>query len=624
MESLLKYPVILASGYLGTLLVAWGWIRVAGAFGFIDEPGHRKKHEKAVPTAGGIALFAGFHLACAAVFLVHWQSFNAILGIDWWFSFLPLSFAVTVLGLLDDRFDLRASVKLAGQVLLAGAAYAAGYRLQNILGAQLPMWLDLLFTLVWFLALMNSFNLIDGMDGLAAGIALIAAIGIGTSLLFRKSPGDVLLFVGLAGTCLGFLRYNYYPARLFMGDAGSLFIGFTLAALTISTQTKGPAIAVMGVPLLALGVPLFDTIMAVWRRTVRRVLKTAPGENVIKGVATADADHLHHRLLKKGFSTHQVSLLLYGATIMLVVIGVLSSIFHNRSLGLIGLAIVLASYTIFRHVAWIELRDTGEMIVRGLAQPVRRNLSLIGYIVADIGILNMAWLIASALMMAAADVYDLLLLKRLWLSEAPVFTAVPFIMLIIFKAYSRTWSMAGIPEYFGLGVAVVGGAVSAVCVDYVLDPRPADLWYIIAQSVLMYSIAVSGIVGLRVFFRAVPEFMRQVRLKPSNATRRALIWSGGTELTRFLRYWTDGNNREDVSFAGIITEDRALKNHCVTGLKVLGIPDDIEIIINRYNIDTVYVTETKDSPEQHQLLDLAREKGLQVYRWHSQEELLTH
>lgn len=623
LEQFLKYPAVLASSLVGALVISWCWLHIAERLGFVDHPDSRKKHARAVPSAGGVALFAGFHLACAVIFLYPWRTFAGILDADWWFRFLPLSLGVTLLGLADDRFDLAPVIKLVGQILLSVVTYALGFRLQNILGFELAAWLDFTLTLFWFVSIMNAFNLIDGMDGLAAGIALIAATGIGVSLVFRRSPGDVLLFIGFAGACLGFLRYNYYPARLFMGDTGSLFIGFTLASLTISTQTKGSAIAVIGMPLLALGVPLFDTIMAVWRRAVRRVLKTAPGDNVIKGVATADTDHLHHRLLKKGFTTHQVALMLYGATVILVVTGVMSSIFNDRSIGLIGLAAVLASYTIFRHVAWIELRDTGEMIVRGLAQPVRRNLSLLCYILADIGTLNAAWLSAAALMMAADNANDISMLKNKWLFEAPVYVAMPFIMLVFFKAYSRTWSMAGIPEYLGIGFAVLGGGVTATCLDYVMAPRPAEGWYLVTHSVMMYSISVTGIVGLRVFFRAVPESMRQARLQPHDAAHRALIWSRGAELTGFLRYWTAGNNREGLYFAGIVTEDRALKNHCVMGLKVLGTPDDIEALINSQTIDVVYITGTHDSVGEKQLLKMAERKKFHVYHWQSKEELLT-
>ena len=159
------------------------------------------------------------------------------------------------------------------------------------------------------------------VDGLAAGIASIAAVGIGLSLVFRGSPGDVLLFLGLAGACLGFLRYNFHPASVFLGDAGSMFLGFTLAALSISTNSKGPFMAGLGMPLLAVGVPLFDVVLAVWRRTMRRMLSRGAGQGSGPGLDEADADHLHHRLLRKGHGQGQVAGLLYVATAALVAVG---------------------------------------------------------------------------------------------------------------------------------------------------------------------------------------------------------------------------------------------------------------------------------------------------------------
>ena len=277
LEAILKYPAIFLAGMLAALVLTPVWRRFAPRGGFMDRPGGRKVHLRPVPRGGGAAVFVGFHVACAVVFLFPWKPFAGQLSIDWWFRFLPLSAGVVSLGLLDDRFDLKPLVKLLGQVALGAAAYALGFRLQNLFGFSLPGWVDAAATVFWFVALMHAFNLIDGVDGLATGIALIAAGGIGLSLVFRGSPGDVLLFLGFAGACLGFLRYNFYPASVFLGDAGSLFLGFTLAALSISTNSKASFMAGLGVPMLAVGVPLFDTLLAVWRRSMRRILNRAAG-----------------------------------------------------------------------------------------------------------------------------------------------------------------------------------------------------------------------------------------------------------------------------------------------------------------------------------------------------------
>lgn len=208
-EAILKYPAVFLAGLLAALLATPLWRRWGPRWGFLDRPGGRKIHREPVPRAGGIAVFIGFHVACAVVFLAPWKPFEGQLSIEWWFRFLPLSAGVLALGLLDDRLDLRPRTKLLGQVALALSAYALGIRLQNILGYTMPAWVDAAATILWFVALMNAFNLIDGVDGLATGIALIAATGIGLSLVFRCAPGDVLLFLGFVGAGLGFLRYNF-------------------------------------------------------------------------------------------------------------------------------------------------------------------------------------------------------------------------------------------------------------------------------------------------------------------------------------------------------------------------------------------------------------------------------
>ena len=297
LEAILKYPAVFLAGLLAVWALTPLWRRLAPGWGFLDRPGRRKVHREPVPRGGGLAVFAGFHVACAVVFLFPWQPFAGQLSIAWWMRFLPVSAGVVLLGLLDDRLDLKPMVKLAGQVVVAAAAFESGIRLQNILGFAFPEWVDAIATIFWFVALMNAFNLIDGVDGLATGIALIAATGIGLSLVFRGVPGDVLLFLGLAGACLGFLRYNFHPANVFLGDTGSYFLGFTLAALSISTHSKASFMAGIGMPMLAVGVPLFDVVLAVWRRTMRRILSHASGQ-AAPGLDEADAEHLHHRLLR--------------------------------------------------------------------------------------------------------------------------------------------------------------------------------------------------------------------------------------------------------------------------------------------------------------------------------------
>ncbi len=629
LEAILKYPAVFLAGLLAALVVTPLWRRLAPRLGFLDRPGERKIHRQAVPRGGGLALFIGFHVACAIVFLVPWKPFAGQLSIGWWFRFLPLSAGVVALGLLDDRFDLKPLTKLAGQIALAAATYALGIRLQNILGMAMPGWVDFVATLFWFVALMNAFNLIDGLDGLATGIALIAATGIGLSLVFRGEPGDVLLFMGFAGACLGFLRYNYYPANVFLGDTGSLFLGFTLAALSISTNSKASFMAGIGVPMLAVGVPLFDAVLAVWRRTARRLLSRAPGEDEAPGIERADADHLHHRLLKRGRGQHQVAWLLYAATFALVIVGLLASIFNDRALGILVLAFLLAAYTIVRHLADIELRESGKVVLQGLSRPVRRNRTLILYLFGDLLILSLALLAAHYLLQGQDRLSDVWL-KRVWLRAGPLDVFIPFALLLLFRSYSRVWYLARVSEYAATGLAVVLGYAVAFGVRWLGAPDPAGAGHSVIRYFLMAGMAAPAIVMTRAALRMVQDYMPRLLhgvAAPGGAPPvRALVCGAGYRTTLFLREIAFRiRDQVPLEIVGLISEDPAIAGHDVHGIRVLGTCHELPALIRLHRVDTLYLVEPVDEVGLQQIFRLLQQVKLRVIRWDIVEtELSTH
>lgn len=619
LEAILKYPIVFLAGLAPALLLTPLWRRLAPRWGFLDRPGARKIHGETIPRGGGITIFIGFHLACAVVFLVPWAPFAGQLSIGWWLCFLPLSAGVVGLGLLDDRMNLRPLVKLAGQIVLAAAAYACGIRLQNILGLALPGWVDFFATVLWFVALMNAFNLIDGVDGLATGIALIAATGIGLSLIFRGAPGDVLLFMGFAGACLGFLSHNTYPATVFLGDAGSLFLGFTLAALTISTNSKAPFMAGIGVPLLAVGVPLFDTLLAVWRRSMRQLLSRAEANGEGSRIEQADGDHLHHRLLRKGHGQEQVAWLLYAATVVLVAVGLLSSIFHDRALGILVLAFLLAAYTIVRHLAGIELHESGRVVLQGLARPVRRNRTLIFYIAGDLLILNVVLLVVYRLL-DLQDGFVSVPLKTAWLRAAPLDVVLPFMALLLFRSYSRVWYLARVSEYAATGIAVVLGCAAACGLRMLGTPGPAGHAHWALYYLLLAGLAAPAIVFTRAALRVVQDLMQRRPARPDGPAdtvpARALICGAGYRTTLFLRqlvFQTPGQTPVDV--VGIVSEDAAIAGHKVHGVRVLGSFHELPVLVARHGIARLYLVEPVTETALEDLRRLLEKVPVKLIRW---------
>lgn len=262
--------------------------------GAVDEPGERRVNKRPTPRLGGLAIYGGFMLA-----LLFSPGFSEQRP-----GFILAGSLAYALGLLDDLRNLKPGVKLAGQILTAAVLPIYGVSIRNVsnpFGDMIGLgWLAIPVTVFWVVALMNMVNLIDGLDGLAAGVVIVAA----SSLLFlpqcAERPFMVLLCLITIGCAAGFLPYNFHPARTFMGDGGAYFLGLALGYITVAGALKGRAALTLSVPFLALAVPFFDTAIAVLRRWQRR-----------QPIFRADREHLHHRLLILGYNQRQTVIVLY-------------------------------------------------------------------------------------------------------------------------------------------------------------------------------------------------------------------------------------------------------------------------------------------------------------------------
>ncbi|MEB3197929.1 MAG: MraY family glycosyltransferase [Candidatus Sericytochromatia bacterium] len=303
--------------FLVTLLVAWlatdlliPWVtRAAYALGRVDEPDARKVHTVPIPRLGGVAIFLGFVVAVVAIELLVPGPLFPRTG-----PFLGLfvgAALIFLLGIVDDLLPLPARWKLLVQIVAASVAVWLGVRIEvlsNPFGGMfiLPMSVSVGLTVFWLVGITNTINLIDGLDGLAGGVSLIAASTTALIAFQTKQPALALLALALVGATIGFLRYNWNPAKIFMGDSGSLFLGFSLAAISVVGLLKVAATAALLVPILILGVPIFDTAFAIVRRAIQR-----------RPIFSPDRGHLHHRLLGLGFSQRRAVVIIYAICLLL-------------------------------------------------------------------------------------------------------------------------------------------------------------------------------------------------------------------------------------------------------------------------------------------------------------------
>ena len=641
LQPLLKFPFVFLVGFLVCFLFTPLVARLARGIGMIDVPDARRIHKCPVPRGGGIAVFLGFHSACAAVYLLPWMPFATGISALWWWHFLVLSSLLLGVGFMDDLVSLKPWVKLAGQTLVAALAFACDMRVGKVLGFELAMPLDFAVTVLWFLSIINAYNLIDGLDGLAAGLALIASAGLAGSALIRHLPGETLILLGLAGACLAFLRYNFHPASIFLGDTGSMFLGFTLAVIPLSTAAKGAAITTIVVPLLALGVAIFDMGLAIWRRSVRSLIgrRTHDADLAGKGgVFQADLEHVHHRLLKSGLSSRAVATWLYLSSIVLVGIGLLSMTYRSYAHGIYLLAFVAATYVAVKHIAKVELWDSGAAVVQGLRRPPNKVLAVVVNPFLDTAALSIS--LAAATYASAGDM-PWEEFKVYWFDQLPLWVGVPFVAIFLTQAYSRLWSRARISDYVRLGLFLVAGILVAAglgvfvgqpspTVDVrVLNFRgPADATIVVGrllanrfllQTVVYAASALLLVVGLRALPRAIQDSMalaQRHRTAEGMPHRTALLFGAGAPATLFLYERSLGGLGEpQIHVAGLLDEDRNLHGRFVHGFRVLGGLEDMPQIIRDRQVKQVIVTEPLGEAVRRRLMDIATQAGVAVQDW---------
>jgi len=269
-----------------------GMARMLGA---VDRPDARRLNRRPIPRLGGLAIFLGIVVPSLAFLDVSGEIRGVLLG----------AAVATVVGAVDDFRGLSPPVKLAGQVVAASLPPMFGVWVDHFtfpfVGAvDVPAWLGLPLSIVWIVAVMNMVNFLDGLDGLAAGVCAIAGSTYAVLALSLGKIDPAILCAIVAGACLGFLRHNFFPARIFMGDSGALCLGFILAAVSIEGLLKTASTVVLLLPLLVLAVPILDTSFVV----ARRLKHNQP-------IYTADRGHLHHRFLNIGFSQRRAAVTMW-------------------------------------------------------------------------------------------------------------------------------------------------------------------------------------------------------------------------------------------------------------------------------------------------------------------------
>ena len=611
---------------LALTLVSTPFVReLCRRFGMVDKPDPRRINKVPIPRGGGAAVFLGLVITFFIYTAVRNATFGGIFFGEHPVRAVALASVVFLIGLADDKWGMNPKLKLLGQIVVAFLAWWwAGFGF-HVLWPSIPPALDCAATVFWIVGAINAFNLIDGLDGLASGIALIAVLGMAGALIFSGMHMKTLFHFAFAGALLGFLRYNYNPASVFLGDSGSMFIGFIVATLPLATQAPNSFLVSVGVPMLAMGVPIFDTSLAILRRSIRHVIFRREERDAPAGdsgqVMTADHDHLHHRILRAaGLNQRRAAWALYLLTLVLVLVGLSGMMLKSKSAGLWLLAFAAACVIAFRDMARVELFDAGRLLAsyaRDRAPSVRRRwakLAIPFYVTFD------------ALALAGAFFVTLYVLqipisKTACRVALPVRAAATFASLVFFRTYVTAWSRALSSNYVRLMVACAAGSViGSVGVYYAPSvPTPeivgATVVYFLSTYVFLLVVRMARPIVRDVFYS-----IDCARMRGGEGVSRILVYGAGLRYRAFRRELVRRASANDRMIVGLIDDDVVLRGKYIGGIRVLGTLMEAREIIRDTKADAVVVACEVSDEWLKVVLETLRPTGVKVTHFNFSEK----
>lgn len=570
-------------------------------FGKVSIPRDDRWHQKPTPVLGGIAIYASF---LAGILL------SAAINRTWeqlpWGIIIGGSMIFAV-GLYDDFKPLTPPAKLVGQLLAVLTVIFLGYttnfftpRISNSLIAQIP---NIALTLLWLIGITNAINLLDNMDGLAGGISLVAAGFLGVLFLRGGDVGLVTVAVALSGAILGFLVYNFPPASIFMGDSGSLFLGFTLAVLAIARQPQASNVfAVMGVPTLLFMLPILDTTLV----TITRLLR---GQSPSRG----GRDHTSHRLIAFGLTERQAVLALYVLALMSGLAGlILETIDYWLSLMLVPLIVlvfaIFAAYLGRLKVVVTEKHSEPGALSRMLVELTYRRRLL--EIALDLLLISIAFYMAFLVYQGfhMSDAY-----LELFQRTLPLAISVAYISFFGFGVYRGVWRYVGLDDLIRFIKSIAGTVALLFLVDSIFlrgEDLPLSIYLFYAVFLFL------GLSTTRSSFKLLDQASSQQR---SMKEERVLIYGAG-DAGEMAARWILMKPELGFHTIGFIDDDLLISGRQIHGIEILGGHEIIFDLLENNKVDGVVIT--SDAAHPKEVMELFRERGKWIRTFQLEFKLL--
>lgn len=617
---MLKYCVLGAAA-AGFAFLLTPWVAsLAVRLGAVDEPNERRVHAGAIPSLGGLAVFAAFLGALVVGLVVDQLAFDVFWG-QWspWVWLLAGALVVAACGTADDIWTLGPVPKLGFQVVAGGMVLAAGHGIAAVTnpvtgGSVYLGWWGVPLTLLWVVGITNAFNLIDGLDGLAAGVALIAS---GTLFVISLAGGHVevaLLAATLAGALAGFLWHNFHPAKVFLGDSGALVLGYLLAVFSIQASQKGATAVVILVPILALGLPIMDTLLAMVRRLLGalHVVHWDSERNeyrfLVLGSASifrADREHIHHRLLRMGLTHRRAVLVLYAVCGALGAMAFLAVRAKGANIALLVAVVACASYVGIRKLAYQEVK----LLSRGTLLPLfelpvlnRRAF----HALVDCGFVALAY--AVALLLAGGGHLDAGARTQV-VNALIVVTGAKLAVFVYSGVYERAYRYTNAGDLLALAKALVAAQAVAAAAVAALSGLPRHAAVLL---VVDFYLCATLVVGARVSFKVLELLARG---QGEVQARRALIYGAGSRGTAVLREISE-NPSLGYCAVGFIDDMPSLWGVRVNDVPVLGGVGRLGELIDQHDIHEVIIATPKIPPERVDAVATAcRAGGVELRRF---------
>lgn len=611
-------PVILA-----IVLTPWV-IKFAHYIGAIDEPNERKVHQKLTPRLGGMVIFLTLAICSLAAFFLF--DFHGVDIAEHYQKIILVAIALTLvffLGIWDDVTPLKPGIKFGLQFLFATMVYFAGVKISSVMNPLNPYTLNVQFidyplTILWIVGITNAINLIDGLDGLASGVSTIACVSIFAVSALTGEVGNAYIALILAGSLVGFLRYNFNPAKIFLGDSGSLLLGFMLAILSIQSSNKVSTGFSILFPIIVLGFPITDTLIAMVRRFLGTFLERKPENQTIKNkihkMFLPDKSHIHHQLLQRGFTHRNTVILLYVISGFFALsafsITVLDS--YNKSI----IAVTITALILFFGVKKLKYREI-DVFHNGIFLPLYERFWMNKSVyksIFDLLFISVAFSLSFFILQwtrpEAINVADFQL--------ALVITcSVQLFVLWISGLYRDSGKLVGLGDVLKIA-KYVGYAVLTVIPVFALVFN-AELSFIIPFFILNFYLLLTFVLGFRISYQA----LRYLFFRTSESETKVLIY-GANNYGQMLLDQIMSIDNPKFSVLGFVDEDHEVEGTYMNGFQVFGGHWKLQRLYNSRKFDMILMTDSEVKPEvMRRIKEFSNQNNVPILKFNLDFESIT-